>query len=286
MNPSSLLARVFGVSVRPTNSGLRTRTFSRPSEDQRTRLACETDMRIADQGRSAQAEPTLRLAGLTPFGVGGRRLCFVHPGDLHKCVKVPRQDDRRTIRMNRRTLIPARFRRFYDNNANEMRALNHLFRKIGPGAARHLPRSYGMFPTDLGPGLVLDLVRDADGRISRSLRELLSTGFAVDEFREAFDELGEFLLTHHVLTRALLDHNIVAEHRADGRWRLYLIDGLGDRAWLPIAEWIRSLGQAKVRRRLNEAWRRFEKLWRQGGVPRQLIESSSWGQGFLNHRGE
>jgi len=134
--------------------------------------------------------------------------------------------------------------------------------------------------------LVLDLMRDHDGRIARSLRELLSTGFAPDQFRPAFEELGKFLTEHVILTRALLDHNIVARLHDDGTWRLFLIDGLGDRAWLSLAEWIPSMGRAKVKRRLDEAWHRFEKLWRQGGVSEELIRTSSWGQGFLNHRGE
>lgn len=188
--------------------------------------------------------------------------------------------------MNRATLIPARFRRLYDNNADEMKILTRLFKQIGPEASRHLPCCYGMFPTDLGPGLVLDLIRDGDGQISRSLRELMSTGYAPETFHAAFEELGDFLRQHLVMTRSLLDHNIVAQQRSDGQWKLYIIDGVGDRAWLPLARWSRSLGRAKVNRRLAEAWSRFQKLWSQGGVSKQLIATSSWGQGFLNHRGE
>jgi hypothetical protein len=240
---------------------------------------------MVNQGRSATSPSPLCLQGAVPFGVGGRRLCFTHPLDPNRCVKVARQDDQRTIRMNRKRVIPARFRRLYDNNADELKTLSDLFKRIGPEASRHLPCCYGMFPTDLGPGLVLDLIRDADGRISRSLRELLSTGYAPETFRSAFNEFGDFLTQHAVLTRALLDHNIVAQQQSNGQWRLYLIDGLGDRAWLSLASWSRSLARAKVQRRLTEAWQRFETLWRQGGVPKQLIESSSWGQGFLNHRG-
>lgn len=238
---------------------------------------------MVDHGRSA--EPELQLQGLTPFGVGGRRLCFTHPDDPNKCVKVARQDEGATVRMNHKTLIPSHWRRRYDNNADELKQLTYLFDRIGSGASQHLPRCYGMHQTDLGPGLVLDLIRDRDGQISRSLRELLSNDHPPETFRDAFDELGEFLMKHVVLTRALLDHNLAAQQRDDGTWRLYLIDGYGDRAWLPIARWSRSLGRSKVQRRLDEAWGRFEKLWRQGGVPRQLLETSSWGQGFLNHRG-
>ncbi len=236
--------------------------------------------------RTVTSAEIIRLEGMVPFGVGGRRLCYTHPAAQDLCVKVLRQDDRRTIRMNRRTLIPAGLRRKYDNNAHELKVLTALFHRIGSAADQHLPRCYGMFDTDQGPGLVLHLVRDHDGRISRSLRELLSIGYDPQEFRPAFEVLGDFMLKHVVITRALLDHNVVARLRSDGQWQLYIIDGLGDRAWLPMATWLRPLGEAKVRRRLAEAWTRFEQFHRSGGVTPELISASSWGQGFLNHRGD
>jgi len=227
----------------------------------------------------------LGLADLEPFGIGGRRRCYIHPLEPAKCVKVLRQDDRRTIRLqSKRRIVPARWRREYDNNAHEQQVLEQLERRLGDIYDRHLPRCYGTVATDLGPGLVLDLVRDRDGRISRSLRELISTGYPAAAFRPAFDELAEFLVEHTVLTRALLDHNIVTQERDDGSWRMVLIDGLGDPAWLPLARWFRGLGRNKMRRRVAVAWPRIEAFASRGGVTPELIESSSWGQGFLNHR--
>lgn len=220
---------------------------------------------------------------MEPFGVGGRRLCYVHPLDPGKCVKVLRQDARRTVRSSR-NLIPNRFRRRYDNNANEFAVLTRLFERIGPAAAQCLPRCYGWTETDLGPGLVLDLIRDRDGGISRNLRELVSTGAAVDTFRPAFDELAAFLIEHTVLTRALLDHNIAAQDRGGGCWRLFIIDGLGDPAWLPLAQSVRPLARARINRRIAEFWPRLERLALKP-VTAEDIRRSSWGQGFLKHRG-
>ena len=131
---------------------------------------------------------------------------------------------------------------------------------------------------------VLDLVRDHDGPIARSLRELISVGFELEQFRPAFLELESFFVKHVILTRAVLDHNISAQHRADGSWRMVVIDGLGDPAFLPVARWIPALGRAKMHRRFAQAWPRFEKLTT-NKVTQELIEKSTWGQGFLNHRG-
>ena len=238
------------------------------------------------QTSPATSGPVLALKGLEPFGVGGRRMCFVHPLEPDKCVKVLRHDEKRTIRVKTSgSWIPARWRREYDNNAHEKRILEDLGRRIGPDMARHLPRCYGMAATDLGPGLVLDLVRDEDGRISRSIRELITVGYELPKLRPAFDTFCDFLSEHLVLTRSLLDHNLVVSMRADGPGRIVMIDGLGDPAWLPLARWIPAIGRAKVARRRDEAWKRFEAFAAGGGVSDELRRNSTWDQGILRHRG-
>ena len=150
----------------------------------------------------------------------------------------------------------------------------------------HLPRCYGFEETDLGRGLILDLVRDHDGRISCSIRELISRGFDPSRLRSAYEELSKFLLEHRILTRTLHDHNLVAKNLGNDCWRLVLIDGLGDPAWLPVARWIPVLGRRKIIKRLDRAWPRIISFAAGGGVSEQLRRKSSWDQGFLRHRGE
>lgn len=226
----------------------------------------------------------LQLSQLKPFGIGGRRLCFSHPEDKGKCVKVLRQDKGRTVRVKKKRLLPAWMHPFYDNNRHEMKVLNELYQRIGPEMSRHLPRCYGMVTTDMGPGLVLDLVRDHDGQISRSIRELITLGYDLSALHPAYREFGEFMIEHRVLTRNLLDHNIVVQFAKDGSVTMKLIDGLGDPAWFPFARWCAVLGRAKVRKRLRAAWPRFEKFAASGGVSREMLEKSTWGQGILKHR--
>ena len=224
----------------------------------------------------------LRLAN--PFAVGGRRLCYVHPEEPGKCIKVLRVDEHRTVRSVQKWGVLTRFRRAYDNNADEQRALKCLFRRIGPLAARHFPTSYGMVATDRGPGLVLDLIRDHDGGISRSVRELITIGLNVESLQTAYDEFAAFLLEHVVVTRSILDHNIAVQFRVDGSARMYLIDGIGDPAWLPIRQWIPSLGRARIRQRIATGWKKFLLVQSRGGVSQAVREQSHWGQGLLNYR--
>jgi hypothetical protein len=65
---------------------------------------------------------------------------------------------------------------------------------------------------------------------------------------------------------------------------MFLIDGIGDPAWLPVRQWIPALGRARIRQRLKKGWEKFERVQRRGGVSQLDIERSHWGQGILNYR--
>jgi hypothetical protein len=223
------------------------------------------------------------LSNAEPFAVGGRRLCFVHPGDPTVCIKVNRVDEQRFERLPRKRIIPASLRRGLDDNRHDRRLLSSLQRRLGRRYA-HLPRYHGDVETDIGRGIAIDLIRDADGQIARTIRNLIVEGVPLDELRPAFDEFARYLERNRVLTRALLDHNIVAARGADGGWTLYLIDGFGDPAFISLGSLIPSIGRAKMRRRAADAWRRFEELERADPDARRW-DTSRWSQGFLNHRG-
>ena len=206
----------------------------------------------------------LTLSSQQPFATGGRRVCYVHPDDPHRCVKVLRQDRSTKHRLSGNSWVPARWRRAYDNNADEQRTLEALQRRLGcEVTSRHLPVCYGICETDLGPGLELDLIRDCDdgevGPIARDLRHYRQSAVSADRFRPAFDTFGAWLLKHRVLTRMLHDHNLVAQKQADGGWRLVLIDGIGDRAWIPVRRWVKSAARRSVQQRLVTGWARIEK---------------------------
>ncbi|MEK9863790.1 MAG: YrbL family protein [Verrucomicrobiota bacterium] len=234
---------------------------------------------------NSQSGKPLQLKHLTPFGVGGRRLCYVHPESPQYCVKVLRTDPERTIRIRKsKSWIPNHLRREYDNNQDERHSLEHLQTRIGSSMRSHFPWCHGEVETDIGKGLVLDLIRDADGKISCSLREHITRGLALEHFRPAFSEFGDFLMTHAIDTRAILDHNLALCRISSDRWKCYLIDGFGTSALLPLGRWIPGLARKRIRKKLDSAWMRFEQLEQSGGVSDALIQQSTWGQGMLNHR--
>lgn len=201
-----------------------------------------------------------------------------------------RTDETRTIRLqSKRRLIPNELRRIvlkeYDNNTDEFHALNAIEKHLGSQSCYHFPKCYGFVETDLGPGLCLDLIRDSDGGISKSVRELLSDDLPLNQLVTSFNALSEFLLRHCIVTRAILDHNIVARRSEDAELNLYIIDGLGDGSFFKISKFLPSLARRRIKKKTSQAWRRFEELERNGGVSTHLRRNSSWDQGFLRHDG-
>lgn len=210
----------------------------------------------------------LNLSSHEPFAIGGRRACYVAPDAPDQCVKVLRADRSTRARLSGNSWVPAAWRRAYDNNADEQHALESLQRRLGPGiTSQHLPLCHGVCATDLGPGLRLDLIRDPDGAISRDLRHHARAGARAAEFRPAFEAFGAWLLEHRVMTRVLHDHNLVAQKQAGGGWRLVLIDGIGDRAWIPLRRWVAPAARRAVRQRLATGWPRIEERFARAAQP-------------------
>ena len=120
------------------------------------------------------AERQLGDAG-NAFAGGDSRLCFVDPLDPGWCIKILRPD-RTPARKRREQSWLKRLKPLqrFDDNLQDIRVYRWLERSIGEAAYRLVPRIDGMVPTNLGPGLRSELIRDDDGNISLTLQTYLS----------------------------------------------------------------------------------------------------------------
>lgn len=216
----------------------------------------------------------LRLSDQEPFAQGGNRLCYVDPRDSERCVKVSRPGREAAAK---RRLAPGlkgyRPLVYYDDNLREYATYRRIERCFGEETWRHLPRCYGLVRTDQGEGIVTDLVRDADGAISRSLKEQLRESGVDANFREAVGELKAYLERTGLPTRDLLLHNLVARRAGEeGRFRIFIIDGFGSADVLPYVYWSRKLARRKARRKLLKFDGKIEDFCRENGLPEPGLE--------------
>ena len=199
---------------------------------------------------------TLLLKKTEPFAQGGNRLCFVHPHDPTRCVKV-RRPDFTLADCRRKKGFPKNLRPlyFFDDNREEHRIIQQLQHWIGDSVFDHIYRCFGFVDTDLGPGLDTELIRNGDGLISLSLKQYLWEVGYTDQCQQAIEQLKTFWRAKKVPSRDLLTHNIVVQQDLQGAIsRLVVIDGLGDPTLIPF-RWLPGKYQEK---RIDTRLQRFE----------------------------
>ncbi len=100
----------------------------------------------------------------------------------------------------------------------------------------HVYRCYGFVETDLGPGLLTEMIRDHDGRVSVSLKQYLWESGYHQGCQDAVRDLTAFWLEHLIPSRDLLTHNIVVQCAGpDQISRLVVVDGLGASTLIPFS---------------------------------------------------
>ena len=169
-----------------------------------------------------------------PIGKGKERACYVHPEDPRKAIKI---STGKVSAQSRREI------KFYRG-----------LQKRGGVVDEHIPKFHGLCETNLGQGIVVDLIRNYDGEISRTLYWYLAQGFPIEEFEPYLDELRQsFLQNLIIFNHDLAISNLLVQKSSAVKFRLVAIDGLGDVIALDWLDYFPFLVRRKIRRR----WARF-----------------------------
>lgn len=200
----------------------------------------------------------ITLAGEAPFARGGNRLCFVDPGAPDRCIKV-RRPEYSLADMRRKKGFPRNLRPLssFDESLKESAVMRGLEARLGEAVFAVVSRNYGFVDTDMGQGLCLELIRNADGRISRSLMQYVWENGITPTLEQALARFEELWVPMLIPTRDVLLHNVVAQCDAqENIVRLVVIDGLGASGPIPY-DW---LPRAWRLRRARKKMARFRAL--------------------------
>lgn len=193
----------------------------------------------------------LKLKPSHLIGKGLHRECYVHPNQNDLCIK---------ILVNKNG---------YKEVAREQ-AYYKLLQKRNI-SWEILPKFYGNFETNLGPGAVFDFIRDFDGKASKSLEYYLSSIENTKQYysglSEAISNLRNILLREKIITMTLKAKNIVYKRTSDTKGILVIIDNIGNSDFIPIANYIPFMADKKIARK----WRRFEKMLLTGYPDNKLV---------------
>lgn len=149
--------------------------------------------------------------------------------------------------------------RFDDNVREAQGYLQEALRNASTRSIvwRHLPHWYGIQTTSHGPGAVSQLITDDKGEPAITLENYLLQFGLCDSIKAALDRFAHWLQASGVLTKNILPHNLVVRNES-GQPELYLIDGLGCAAFIPLVKISQTANKHYIQRRIQRMWIRVK----------------------------
>lgn len=171
------------------------------------------------------------------IGKGGHRLCFAHPYDKERCVKIVHSQATGGSKELEREL---KYYRYLSTYLRDWRGI---------------PRYYGTISTNLGTGYVYDRIVDYDGQTSLTMVEYFThplTKSSKIELVCLVNHLFQYLFDNRIITMTLKPYNILCHRISEKEMFPVICDNLGEASFIPIASrsrWFCHLKQRRIFRR-------------------------------------
>lgn len=148
---------------------------------------------------------------LTEIGKGNERICYLHPSDPNKIIKVP--------------YAGGSYR-----NQNQIEKIYFKFLEKENINFSHLARCFEWYRTMEGNGLVFEKISNYDGSKIQTLEDILKTQrYSRSFFDPLIDELATYLAQNNIVFADISMSNILCQKISNSSYRLVIIDGLGSR---------------------------------------------------------
>lgn len=172
------------------------------------------------------------------FAKGGERKCFVHPEDASKLIKIQYDN---SLGRNQNTL--------------DLHYYNHLKQRVSDFSG--IANFHGQVETNLGGGLVFDIVRNYDGKLAQTFEDMVRKSFfSSQQEMSLLEELQQYLTKHLIVFGDVVLSNILCQEYAKNAFKLIIVDGLGARRF-NFKLWLQNRSNAYAKIRINM---QYEKL--------------------------
>lgn len=174
------------------------------------------------------------------IGKGRDRICYEHPAIFNLCIKISITTDKQSLR-------EMRYFKFLKGKQTDLSKISTFLGKV---------------KTNKGLGYSFDLIRDYDGKVSKTLLQSLeSNECSMQRIRPLISELKQYLMTNKICVRDISPSNISCQKTKDGI-NLFIIDGVSNSNINPLTTRLPGL----INKAIEKAWKgldrkleRFEK---------------------------
>lgn len=154
----------------------------------------------------------LQLSKNLILAEGGERICYNHPSDTSKIIKIEKHTAH--------------------NEQNKLEEKYYRFLEKQKASFEHIVKCYGFINTNLGEGLLFDKVVDYDGKDSQHFRYYLRNNLLDSEIEEKLlGELQTYLMDNNILFIDVSTVNLFCQEIAKDSYKLVIFDGLGARRY-------------------------------------------------------
>ena len=194
------------------------------------------------------------LSNTEPVAEGRESKVFERPGKASQLIKVPREEVVESLKASR--AIKHRLRRLSGVGPYKI-FLRHgkayrdaILRAAYLGYPPPIAHPRGILLTDLGLGLIVQKIRDREGNLAPTLRQLARAGRIDTNTIRALTRFAHEIREFRIITTDLNPTNLVYETRHE-RSRIVLIDGYGSRALIPLRRWSRRINDRRLAQQLQ-----------------------------------
>lgn len=122
-----------------------------------------------------------------------------------------------------------------------------------------IQRFWGFVDTDMGLGLIVEKLTAPDGSLAPTVERLIDERRFTPAHRAALAHLFEELARLHLCISSMHERNIVLVGEIGKGGRFIGVDGLGDKALIPLADLSKRFNAYEVRRRARKLLARVDR---------------------------
>lgn len=167
------------------------------------------------------------------IGKGRDRICYEHPTVFNLCIKISITTDKQSIR-------EIRYFKFLKSKQTDLSKISIFSGKIN---------------TNKGLGYSFDLIRDYDGKVSKTLLQSLeSNECSMEQVRPLISDLKHYLITNKICVRDISPSNISCQKTQHGL-NLFIIDGVSNSNFNPLTIRLQGL----INKSIEKAWKGLDR---------------------------
>ena len=185
----------------------------------------------------------IKLSDSYLVGTGTNRACYMHPEDKTKCIKVTISGDYRESNKEKK---------YY--NILKKRKVSFSF----------ISKYYGIVETNLGEGLVFELIKDYNNEVSKPISVYFNKNIISKEqfiITKKLKKLKKYLINEKIIVKDLSFVNILYQEINNKETRLVIIDGVMNNEFLPFSTYINYFTIKKINRRWKQFLKKIDKKY-------------------------